>query len=134
MEIKTIPYQYTWPIRHQVMWPNQTIDYVKLPNDEQGIHYGLFVQNHLVSIISVFVINQEAQFRKFATLIEEQGKGYGTHLLTYLFTELTHKKVDKIWCNARLEKAGYYEKFGMIKTEQTFSKGGIPYVIMEKKL
>ena len=133
MEIKKIPYESTWPIRHQVMWPDMPYDFVKLPEDEQGLHYGLFVADELVAIVSAFVTEREAQFRKFATLESQQGKGYGTTLLRYLFEELSQQGITKIWCNARTEKSAFYERFEMSKTEKTYVKGGVDFVIMEKK-
>jgi len=114
------------------MWPDRTIDYVKITNDKDGDHFGLFVHNKLVSIISIFIEEDHAQFRKFATVVEDQGKGYGTKLLSYVLNELEKNQLTKIWCNARKEKAFYYERFGMIKTDVTFAKGGIDYVIMKK--
>lgn len=131
MKIKKIDYQQTWNIRHQVMWPNKPINYIKLTNDNEGLHYGLFVNNEIVSIVSVFIENNNAQFRKFATLQNEQGNGYGSTLLKHVFSELTQLNVSKIWCNARIDKTSFYEKFGMIKTKKRFEKGGIDYVIME---
>ncbi|MBX2873114.1 MAG: GNAT family N-acetyltransferase [Saprospiraceae bacterium] len=133
MEIKRITHQDTWPIRHQVMWPDKPIDYIKLTEDPQGLHFGLWIDNQIVSIVSAFIDNNEAQFRKFATLEEEQGKGYGSQLLAYLFEELSRLGVKRIWCNARLKKTTFYERFGMIKTNQYFSRGEVEYVIMEKK-
>ncbi len=132
MEVKRIPYESTWNIRHEVMWPGQVIDYVKLPNDKNGSHFGLFVNDKLVSIVSAFISGEEAQFRKFATVKEEQGKGYGSKLLTYLMKELTTDRIERIWCNARVDKTGFYERFGMKKTDRSFSKGGIDYIIMER--
>lgn len=122
----------TWPLRHKVMWPDKPIDYVKLPEDEQGLHFGLFVENQLVSVISLFITGTEAQFRKFATDTAEQGKGYGTQLLAHLIKEAQMAGVKRLWCNARMDKVAYYERFGMQKTKQTFGKGGIDYVIMEQ--
>ncbi len=124
----------TWPLRHTVMWPDMPLDYIKLPNDDQGLHYGLFVRQQLISVISLFIDGDAAQFRKFATDTSAQGKGYGTLLLSHLIEQAKVKGVKRLWCNARIDKAAYYERFGMVKTEKTFSKGGIDYVIMELKL
>ncbi len=134
VEIRKIHFELTWDLRHRIMWPNRVIDYVKLPNDRIGVHYGLFANDKLISIISAFIENEEAQFRKFATLNEEQGKGYGTKLLNFLFLELEKEGILKIWCNARTNKIHFYEGFGMKQTEKRFNKGGIAYVIMEKTL
>ena len=130
--IKRIPPESTWPIRHEVMWPDQTIDYVRLPNDEEGIHYGLFLEDELVGVISAFITGNEVQFRKFATLVKHQGKGYGTQLLNHLLAALEKEDLQRIWCNARLDKQNFYKRFGLQTTDETFTKGGIDYVIMEK--
>lgn len=132
--IKPISHEDTWQIRHNVMWPDKPFDYVKLPNDELGKHYGLFVGEKMVSIISLFVEDRKAQFRKFATLITEQGKGYGAILLEHIMGEIEEMDVHTVWCNARADKTGFYQNFGLKPTDQTFTKGGIDYVIMEKQL
>ena len=134
MEIRKIHFESTWELRHQVMWPDRALDYIKLPNDKNGLHYGLFVNDQLTSIVSAFITNKEVQFRKFATLHNEQGKGYGTKLLKHLFLELAKSQITKVWCNARIDKTAFYEQFGMVQTESKFDKGGISYVIMEKHI
>lgn len=116
------------------MWPDRDLDYVKLEKDSEGIHLGLFINEQLVSIISLFIDGEKAQFRKFATREEEQGKGYGSQLLIHLLKEAEKYPIAYIFCNARIERTAYYEKFGLKKTEQNFEKGGRKYVIMEKRI
>jgi GNAT superfamily N-acetyltransferase len=94
----------------------------------------IFVDDELVSIVSLFLKDGKAQFRKFATEVPHQGKGYGTFLLNYLLKETEGLHVSSVWCNARTEKAGYYERFGLLKTNATYMKGGIEFVVMEKVL
>jgi GNAT superfamily N-acetyltransferase len=132
MTIKEVSIEQILPIRQQVMWPDKPIDFVRVPEDENGIHFGLFVEENLISVVSVFIHGQEAQFRKFATLEKYQGKGFGTNLLQFVFDFLEEKKVNRIWCNARISKAGFYQKFGMTTTAATFEKEGMEYVVMER--
>ena len=132
LQIKQISASEVLPIRQKVMWPNKPIEYVKLPNDESGEHFGLFLEDKLISIISLFTKNGEAQFRKFATLSEFQGGGYGTLLLKKIMDIAQSYGVNRIWCNARVEKSDFYKKFGLSPTNEQFQKGGIEYVIMEK--
>ena len=134
MEIKAIPGQLTWKDRHKAMWPNKPFSYIKLDNDVEGQHFGLYLENKLVSVISVFIIGKEAQFRKFATVPQHQGNGYGSNLLSYIFKEMSELGIKRLWCNARQDKTLYYKKFGMIKTPITFTKGNIDYIIMESHL
>ncbi|SEL94007.1 Acetyltransferase (GNAT) domain-containing protein [Maribacter orientalis] len=130
--IVQITSEETLSIRHKVMWPNKPIDYVQLPNDFEGRHFGYFKNDILISVISLFVENNEAQFRKFATLKEYQGKGFGSELLNELMRISAKEQLSKIWCNARINKIDYYSKFGMKETNNQFIKGGISYVIMER--
>jgi len=132
--IKAITPQATWPIRHKVMWPNESFDYIKLPADEKGVHFGLWVDDTLVSVVSLFIKKDIGQFRKFATLVDKQGKGYGSQLLHYLMEAAAKRHLKKIWCNARVSKSTYYTKFGMERTKERFVKNGMQYVVMERYL
>jgi len=131
--IKQIPAETTWPLRHQVMWPDLPFDFIKLPEDPDGAHFGLFKNQELVSIVSLFKTAEgTAQFRKFATKSTEQGKGYGTKLLTHLIEYTQKQKYHTVWCNARIDKTDFYKKFGMYETEETFIKQNIRFVILKK--
>ena len=132
-EIKPIQASDTLAIRQQVMWPNRDISYVKLPEDAQGLHYGLFVDEGLISVVSLFDTKNSWQFRKFATLQEQQGKGYGSKLLSYVIAIAERANASSIYCNARVEKVNFYRGFGLETTTKTFVKGGVSYVVMEKR-
>jgi GNAT superfamily N-acetyltransferase len=132
MTIREINAEDTWTIRHQVMWPDKPFDYVKLAEDEHGRHFGIYDGARLVSVISLFIDGDEAQFRKFATHADMQGKGYGTALLQHLVAEAGALAVRKLWCNARTSKTVFYEKAGFQKTDKTFDKDGVGYVVMER--
>jgi predicted GNAT family N-acyltransferase len=134
IEIQEINASQTWDIRHRVMWPDMPFDYVKLPKDDSGMHYGLFEDKILKAIISVFYEDDTAQFRKLATEKAEQGRGFGSQLIQYVIKEAKAKKATKLWCNARTNKAEFYQKFGLEKTNETYSKGGIDFVVLEKQL
>ncbi|MEH7386416.1 GNAT family N-acetyltransferase [Bacillus sp. JJ1521] len=129
--ITKIEKEEAWEIRHRVMWPEKDFDYIKLEDDDVGIHFGLFKEDILISVISLFINNNEAQFRKFATFQHEQGNGYGSRLLDYVIWEAKNRHLKKIWCNARENKVDFYKKFGLHETNDRFTKDGKAYVIME---
>lgn len=131
MDIREIKAEDTWPLRSSVMWPDRPLDYVKLENDGEGLHFGAFEGNTLTSVVSLFISQNQAQFRKLATDISSQGKGLASTLIKYVFNYSKQKQVQRIWCNARKDKRQFYHKFGMKETNQTFTKGGIDYIIME---
>ncbi|MCH7396828.1 GNAT family N-acetyltransferase [Belliella sp. DSM 107340] len=134
MLIKEISIDEALPIRHKAMWPDRELDFVRVPGDEKAIHLGLFVNRKLISVVSVFEKENGAQFRKFATLPDYQGNGYGSKLLVYMIGFVQEKQIQKIWCNARVSKIDFYNGFGLTITDKTFEKSGLEYVVMEKHL
>jgi GNAT superfamily N-acetyltransferase len=116
------------------MWPDKEMDYIKLKDDKLGSHFGLFIGEELVSVISLFAEAEGVQFRKFATLEELQGKGYGTMLLQFVMKEVKKLGAKKLWCNARKNKIDFYKRFGLEESDETISKDGIEFIIMSKIL
>ncbi len=134
MQIREVPLEDVWRIRQVVMYPQETLDFVKLEDDDKGMHLGLYVENKLVSVISVFEEGDEVQFRKFATETDMQGRGFGTKLLQYVMDWVIKNNKKSIWCNARIVATGMYTKFGMQPVGAGWIKYGIEFIKMEKQL
>lgn len=132
--IQEITPSETWDIRHRVMWPDMPFSYVQLEEDEKGIHFGLFSNEKLKTVISLFIDEDTAQFRKFATEKTDQGKGYGFQLLMFLIKECKKRGVKTLWCNSRLTAFPFYQKLGFELVSEKWLKDGVEYVKMEKKL
>jgi predicted GNAT family N-acyltransferase len=133
LKIKNIQASEAWDLRHRVMATNRPFDSIKLPKDDYGLHFGLFHEEKLISVISLFIENDVAQFRKFATEISEQGKGYGSILLNHIIEESIKNNVKNLWCNARMTALGFYEKFGFEAVSETWINHEIEYVKMERR-
>ena len=132
--IEQIPPELTWRVRRQVLYPDQGFKNAILDTDEEGMHLGLFDQNQLVSVVSLFRQQRDMQLRKFATLTEHQKQGYGSELLNYVIEIAKSEAFVKLWCNARRNASGFYTKFDFRETEQKYHKDGHDFVIMEKIL
>ena len=112
LEIKEIQPSETLDLRHRILLPNKSVDSIILTEDDAEQHFGLFQSEKIVSVIPLFVENDNAQFRKFATETIEQHKGSGSILLNHIIEESVKNNVKNLWCNARLMALGFYEKFG----------------------
>lgn len=132
VEIDEVPLSIVWQLRNSIMYPESSLDFVKLEGDLNGTHFGLKVRGEVVSVLSVFYKDDRVQFRKFCTKVKYQGMGYGTALLTYLFAKVKIRNQYRlIWCNARVNAASFYEKFGMHVTDQVYTENGYDFVVME---
>jgi len=134
MPIQPVPLNEVWAMRQAVMYPQESISFVQLEDDEKGLHWGLYDSGELVSVISVFDRNGSVQFRKFATRTTWQGKGYGTILLQHVMDWAHQQGKKNIWCNARLTATGIYKKFGMQPAGKTWQRYGLDFIKMEKQL
>ncbi|WP_210465166.1 GNAT family N-acetyltransferase [Rufibacter roseolus] len=134
VEIKEIAAAQSWQIRHEVMWPDKPLHFVQLPEDAAGIHFGLSVEGERVSVISLFIKEQQAQFRKFATLPAFQAQGFGQMLLQHVFAFSSGEGITSVWYHARTLALGFYLKAGMQPVGETFPRNGIDYIRMEKTL
>ncbi|WP_232372995.1 GNAT family N-acetyltransferase [Pinibacter aurantiacus] len=132
--IKDAPLEDVLEMRREVMYPAFSIEQVRLKDDEEGDHLGLYVNGELIAVISVFVRNNIMQFRKFATKELYQGKGYGKQLLDYVMKLAKDRHCTSIWCNARVSAKKLYEKFGMQVTGNTWLQDGHEFIKMEKQL
>ncbi len=134
MNIRSVSLDQVWRMRKEIMYPDSTIEEVKLRDDEAGLHLGLYAEEQLLSVISVFERGNEIQFRKFATRTDMQGKGYGSLLLQHVMQLAEEKGVERIWCNARFTATKLYEKFSMQATGNSWRDKGHNFIIMEKKI
>ena len=54
--------------------------------------------------------------------------------MTYVMEKVQKDGLEVIWCNARVERKRFYERFGMSETHKRFQRKGVSYVVMEKDL
>ena len=130
MDIRRISWEETIPLRHQVLWPDKKREYCHVEDDETAWHYGVFDQERIISVASVFPKDKKARLRKFATAKSYQGKGIGTAVINHIISELKQQKFTVFWCDAREEAIGFYERFGMEVEGDRFFKGHVPYFKM----
>ncbi|WP_165020788.1 GNAT family N-acetyltransferase [Dysgonomonas sp. ZJ279] len=132
MTITEAPYNNVLQLRQQVMYPDKDIDFVKLADDDKGLHIGVFVANELVSVMSIFMNGRDVQFRKLATRNDMQNKGYASALMKWLIDYAKDVKLDRLWCNSRANAVDFYKRFGFEETDERFTKDGYDFVVVEK--
>lgn len=131
IKIEPIAPELTWSIRFEVMYPEHDLDFVKLENDHEGIHFGLYYNQKLTGIVSLFNEGPIYQFRKLAVLNEAQKLGLGKKLMEFTIDYCKTKKAKKLWCNARANAKEFYKRLGFRETNETFFKDGYDFIIME---
>ena len=84
VQIRRINPEDTLQLRRDVLYPDGTLEAMRVDHDEDGLHFGLFEDTRLRGIVSLFVQKDLAQFRKLAVHPDCQGKGYGSLLMQHV--------------------------------------------------
>jgi GNAT superfamily N-acetyltransferase len=132
--IEQIRPELTWRLRQQVLYPSQTLQEMEMNEDNNGYHFGVFRENKLIAVVSLFPKENDCQFRKFAVDPSAQSMGIGSELLRYITDFAINEGAKRIWCNARLTAIPFYLKNGFEQTSEFFSRNGFDYEVLEKQL
>lgn len=117
--IKQIPSKETYIVRQPVLRKGKPIESCVFEGDdlETTYHFGLYNDNDLIGIISlftqsntIFVEKKQAQIRGMAILETHQKKGYGEALVKHCENYCKNDNFDLIWFNARTAAVGFYKR------------------------
>src|SRR5690606_16588228 len=121
VSIKQIHYTETYPVRQVILRPGRSLETCFFQGDEleTTFHGGLFMEEKLVGIISLFKSNsplfsQESQYqiRGMAVLEDYQKYGFGRQWVTHSEAFLKNISTKLIWFNAREVAVNFYKKSG----------------------
>jgi GNAT superfamily N-acetyltransferase len=144
MNVKQIDAKDTYKIRNSMLregFDESTCKF-KGDNDDLTFHLGAFIDNKLASVASFYLHQHENflqsyqyQLRGMATLPEFQKQGLSSALLKTAFPLIKRNNVDILWCNARTEAIGFYEKVGFETIGAEFDIATVgPHFLMSKDI
>lgn len=127
--IKEITEFETFSIRQAVLRRGKPVETCHFEGDNlpTTFHFGYYLDNKLVGIISIFKNNNsnfastnQYQIRGMAVLDTYQRKGIGELLVRHCESFCQNLQIDLIWFNARTAAVGFYEKLGYAKVGTAF--------------
>lgn len=132
--IRMINIEQALPLRQSVLWPGHPLSHVMVPGDEAALHFGLYHDETLVSVASLFPDDHSGiQLRKFATLPHMQGRGFGRRMLDHLLAQARDSGATHLWCDARVSARDFYAKSGFREKGEVFERKGQSYVVMQHR-
>jgi GNAT superfamily N-acetyltransferase len=134
MDIEQITPQLTWRLRRDELYPGEYMFNMEMEEDNHGWHFGGFIDNKLIAVVSLFQKGADFQFRKFAVQKNCQGKGIGRELLKYVIGFARSEGGKRIWCNARDTAIEFYIKAGFKHTGELFERQGYNFEILDKEI
>lgn len=117
--VKQINTEQTYFLRKEILRKN-----IDLPHEFDGdfdsttFHLGAFYDDNLVGVATFveksvdFLKGKQYQLRGMATATEVRGLGCGKTIIQEAISILLAQNIDYLWCNARKEAVGFYQKLG----------------------
>ena len=129
-------------IRQIVLRPGMSPQTCIYPHDDDGTHFGAYLINTLVGIVSYYHQSHPDKFdpkawrlRGMATLEEYRRIGVGKTLIEIGNKFVKQQGGNSVWCNARKSAVGFYEKFNFNVISEEFEIPLIgPHLVMVCKL
>ena len=122
MILKELPTADIRKLRHEVLWPHKDSfeDCVIEPDEIKTTFHMGAIENDTVVGTSTFLIDINDRFetksqyrlRAMATSPKVRGKQVGRQIIETSIKKLKNMNIDLLWCDARLEATGFYEKLG----------------------
>lgn len=146
--LKRIAAEETYPLRHRILRPNQTLADCAYPLDHQAesYHVGGYIDGELVGVGTIL---QEAQenisypphttawrIRGMAVSETARGKGIGGMILESLIAYVAEQSdAGEIWCNGRVSVKGFYQRYGFAQIGDVFDLPSIgAHVVMSRPI
>ena len=130
--IEQISSALTWQLRRNELYPDRDYLDMKMPEDENGIHFGAFADNKIVGVVSLFNKVTDYEFREFAVSSSVLKPEIVQQLLTYISHYAITEGAIRLWCTTRVSEADFYNKNGFLPVGNVFEKEGKDYVRMER--
>lgn len=144
VEIRNITSEDTLDLRQKILRPHQSREACRYPADNESttVHWGAFVGEQLVSILSFYseplrthAATNPYRIRGVATDPQHRRQGLATLLMHAAEQEAQKRSTDFIWFNARRAAYTFYEGIGYTFLSEEFEIEGIgPHKVMGKHL
>ena len=157
VDVELIPAVASYPIRHAVLRPHQSIEQVPFKeDDEPGTATFGAVERADGAVVGVATVFRDPapfdaaeagvpsgagsnastwRLRGMATRSDAQGQGIGTLVLNAVFDHVAAEGGDLLWCNARVSAIAFYERAGFRTWgEQWVIPAHGPHVVMWRRI
>lgn len=126
------------PVRAAVLRPHRPAEENVYPrdDDERTLHVALEERGRIVGVGTMLPDDEGApggerwRIRGMAVLPEHRGRGFGRMMLRTLLA-VAAKRGGGLWCRARTDVVGFYEREGLVACGEPFEVDGLgPHVVM----
>lgn len=113
-------------LRSAVLRPGQPVERNRYPADERPLtlHLACLEGEDVVACGTLLPSEGSWRIRGMATVERLRGRGCGARILAGLLTGAAERGGGRVWCNARAEVRGFYERGGFAVEQRVETPGG----------
>src|SRR5262249_27151897 len=89
---------------------------------------------HVIGTLRILRYGRAAKIGRMAVSASSRKKGVGRELMEFATTTASGRGAEEIILGAQLTACEFYKRLGYIEEGPVFDDGGIPHVMMRKKL
>jgi GNAT superfamily N-acetyltransferase len=121
------------PLRRTLLRPGQAPEAAIHPGDAAPatVHLGAFIEEELVCVATLFREAPAGQddplawrLVGMATRPDRQRRGYGRAVIERCVAAVAGRGGTRLWCNARLDAVGFYQRLGFVAIGPPFEVAG----------
>lgn len=136
MEVRVVDHEETLDLRQRVLRPYWTREQMRAASDPVP-NIAVYVQGRVVATANVRAEGMPGderegdwRLRGMASDPDLRGRGYGAAALRGALEHVREQGGRRVWCNARTEAIGFYERHGFTVVGEEFETpdGGPHYV------
>lgn len=138
--VQRIPERDTVPLRHAILRAGQPLSAVAMHGDDVATWFGVLHNGAVHGTIGLFDEtspegDSQSRLRGMTTSKGIRGTGLGRLLVDALVDQVRDEGGDSMWCAARVEAAGFYEKLGFERVSEVYEVEDLgPHVRMRRAL
>ncbi|MDP1571177.1 MAG: GNAT family N-acetyltransferase [Vicinamibacterales bacterium] len=117
-----VPVDVVRPLRHSILRPAQPPEACHYPGDDKActLHLAVRRGGRVVAVGSMFEEDGAWRLRGMATEPASRGRGLGGLIVEAFAAEVARRGGGRLWCNARVDAAGFYRRHGFADEGDVF--------------
>jgi predicted GNAT family N-acyltransferase len=134
IDVEEIQPALTWKLRQKILYPQQKQYEMEFDSDLDDTHFGAFLGDDLVAVVSVANNGHDFQLREFAIEPEAQSSDPAGALIENITEYAKKREGTHLWTDSSVEQVPFYAKYGFVQTGRYYSRHGVNYEIVEKPI
>ena len=125
-----------YALRHDVFVVEQGVpEELEVDEDDRvAVHLAALSDGHVIGTLRILRRGRTAKIGRMAVSASSRKKGLGRELMEFAAANASRHGAEEVILGAQLTAREFYKRLGYVEEGAVFDDGGIPHMMMRKKL